>query len=230
MPPPGPRRASVTRRKLTFLASFAAYFGVLWVFWDTSLVYPLKVFVVLLHEISHGVMAIATGGSIDRITLSAQQGGACYCPGGSPFLMLSAGYLGSLAWGVVMVLLAQSRRVRSQHVITGVGVMVVALTLGFVRSGFGIAYGVAFGAALVVIGVKLGAGFNRMLLRVLGLTSCLYAILDIKSDILDRPGLRSDAAMLAELTRIPTLVWGVLWIVIAIVVSGLLFRAVFRKA
>ena len=79
-----------TRRKTAFVAGFAVYFGILWGLWDTGLVYPLKVFVVLLHEVSHGLVAIMTGGTIDRITLSAQEGGACYCPGGSAFLTLSA--------------------------------------------------------------------------------------------------------------------------------------------
>ena len=48
------------------------------------------------------------------------------------------------------------------------------------------------------------------------MTSCLYAILDIKSDVLDRSHLRSDARMLSEVTGIPTEVWGGLWILIAI--------------
>ena len=48
------------------------------------------------------------------------------------------------------------------------------------------------------------------------MTSCLYAILDIKSDVLDRANLRSDARMLSEVTGIATEIWGVLWILIAI--------------
>jgi hypothetical protein len=47
-------------------------------------------------------------------------------------------------------------------------------------------------------------------------TSCLYAILDIKSDILDRSHMRSDARMLSEVTALPTEFWGILWILIAI--------------
>ena len=219
-----------TRRKTSFLAGFVLYFGVLWVLWDTSLIYPLKVFVVLLHEVSHGLMAVLTGGSIDHITLNAQEGGACYCPGGNRFLTLSAGYLGSLAWGVALILLAQARRVPAKRVIAVIGGLVIILTLGVVRSGFGIAYGVGFGAVLMAVGMQLNPGFNRSVLRILGLTSCLYAILDIKSDVLDRPGLESDAAMLADLTGVPTLMWGVIWIVIALTVSGLLFRRVFRAA
>ena len=108
-----------TKRRLKFLGGFALYFGALWLLWDTVLIYPLKVFVVLLHEISHGAMAILTGGQIDRIVLDPYQGGACYCPGGSAFLTLSAGYLGSLAWGGLLLTLGQSKRVRPEWVTTG---------------------------------------------------------------------------------------------------------------
>ena len=64
----------------------------------------------------------------------------------------------------------------------------------------------------------------------LGLTSALYAILDIKSDILDRPHLRSDAFMLSELTGIPTVAWGAIWIAAALAVTFLLFRRAYRQA
>ena len=50
--------------KLRFLSGFAMFLGGLWFLWDTPLIYPLKIFVVLLHEISHGIVALATGGSI----------------------------------------------------------------------------------------------------------------------------------------------------------------------
>jgi hypothetical protein len=70
---------------------------------------------------------------------------------------------------------------------------------------------------------------NRLLLLGLGLTSTLYAILDIKSDIISRPELRSDAAMLAEMTGIPTIFWGFLWIALALLVSAWLLRWVARR-
>jgi simple sugar transport system permease protein len=81
---------ALTRRRLLFLGGFSLYFVALWLLWETPVVYPLKVFVVFLHEISHGIAAVATGGSIQRITLSPRLGGACYCPGGNAFLTLSA--------------------------------------------------------------------------------------------------------------------------------------------
>ena len=84
-----------TRRRLTFLTGFAAYFAVLWLLWPTPIVYPLKVFVVFLHELSHGLMAVATGGRIESIALDWREGGETVSLGGSAILTLSAGYLGS---------------------------------------------------------------------------------------------------------------------------------------
>ncbi|HSM60554.1 MAG TPA: M50 family metallopeptidase, partial [Longimicrobiales bacterium] len=98
-------------RKARFLAGFVVYFVALWLLWGTPVVYPLKIFVVLLHEASHAMVAVATGGTIQRIVLDPYQGGACYCPGGNALLTLSAGYLGSLAWGAALTEAARARRV-----------------------------------------------------------------------------------------------------------------------
>ena len=219
-------------RKITFLTGFAAYFGAIWYLWDTPVVYPLKVFVVLLHEISHAMMAVATGGRIERIVLDPNQGGACYCPGGSAFLTLSAGYLGSLAWGGLLISAGQMKRINSRWVTGAVGLLVMGLTIAYVRPlfGFGFWFGFAFGSALVLGAVRLAPDVNRGILLTLGLTSCLYAILDIKSDVIDRPDLQSDAAMLGDLTGIQTMVWGVLWIAVAVLASAWLFQWSYRKA
>ncbi len=221
---------ATTKRRLRFLAGFGAYFGVLWLLWDTPFVYPLKIFVVLLHEISHGVVAVATGGSIQRIVINANQGGVCYCPGGSPLLTLSAGYLGSLAWGGLILTTARGRG-RWPHIVAGIiGVAVIAVALLYIRNVFGLLFGVAFGAGLIAAARTLPTQGNVALLTALGLTSCLYAILDIKSDILDRPEIQSDARMLADLTGVPTVVWGIVWIAVALLVSAWLFRRALRSA
>ena len=221
---------SAARRKLTFLAGFAVYFATVWLLWDTPAIYPLKIFVVMLHEISHGIASLATGGTIEKIVLDPQQGGACHCGGGNAFLTLSAGYLGSLLWGVALLALAGTKRVSNHVLLTVVGGLVVLLTALYVRNGFGLLFGLGFGTVLVLAGRKLGAGASKVVLTALGLTSCLYAILDIKSDVLDRPHLQSDAAMLAEITPLSTTAWGVVWIGVAVIVSGVVFVRAYRAA
>ena len=214
----------ITKRRLRFLAGFAVYFAILWFLWDTPVVYPLKIFVVLLHEISHGVTAVLTGGSIERIVITSDQGGLCECPGGSRFLTLSAGYLGSLLWGAAILVAARGKGRVPQIAAAAIGVIVIAVTILYVRNPFGLLFGVAFGGGLMAVAYYLPLEGIAALLTALGLTSALYAILDIKSDVIDRPEVMSDARMLAETTGIPTLIWGVLWIGIALVFSAWLFR------
>lgn len=210
-------------KKRTELVGMLAFFVALWLLWDTPVIAPLKLFVVFLHEISHGIVAVATGGRIDRIVIEANEGGACYCGGGNPFLTLSAGYLGSLLWGLIFLWLATFES-RARWTMAFVGAATGAVTLLFMRSAFGFAFGLGFAMALVLAARKLPAIWNARILSVLGLTSALYAILDIKSDIIDRPGMESDARMLADMTGVPTVVWGVLWIGLAGGVVALVIR------
>lgn len=220
----------LAQRRLRFLLGFLAYFVVIWVLWDETLIYPLKIFVVFLHEVSHGFAAVATGGGIQRIEITPDQGGVCFCGGGSTFLTLSAGYLGSLLWGIAMLMLARAPSRWHFYGLFALGLLVLGATILFVRSGFGIVFGLLFGFALIGAAKYLPMGLQTIVLTVLGLTSCLYAILDIKSDILDRPEIRSDARMLAELTGIPTVLWGLLWIALALAVSWWLLGRLYKTA
>lgn len=214
---------------MAFVAGLTAWLVVVWLLWWSPVIYPLKLFVVLLHETSHALMALATGGRVDRIVITADQGGICYCPGGNAFLTLSAGYLGSLLWGALILTLARAVRPAPRNTSTAIGVAVLGLTALFVRNAFGVLFGALFGAALVALR---GAGrtVHVLVLTALGLTSCLYALLDIKSDVLDRPHLPSDAYMLAQMTGVPTVVWGVLWIAIGAAVSWWLFQRALARA
>jgi hypothetical protein len=180
--------------------------------------------------VSHGIAAVATGGTIHEILITPNQGGACHCPGGVPFLTLSAGYLGSLAWGALLLGIAMRGGRWPRFGMAAVGMLVLAVGALYVRTAFGLAFALAFGTGLLASARWLPEAITRTLLTALGLTSCLYAILDIKSDILDRPNLQSDARMLAELTGVPTLVWGVLWIGLALAASWWLLSRAYRRA
>ena len=111
-----------------------------------------------------------------------------------------------------------------------IGVMVVILTLFFVRGSFGMMFGIAFGLTMFMAAKKMGPDMNRGLLFTLGLVSVLYAILDIKSDVLDRPGIQSDAAMLSDLIHIPTTLIGLIWISVAVGVAGFLLKQAYDDA
>ena len=203
-----------------------AIMGVVWLLWDTPVILPLKILVVFFHELSHGLAALMTGGEIVRIEVVAQEGGLCVTRGGNRFLILSAGYVGSLIWGGLLLVVAARSRFDCA-VSALVGILLIAATLLWVRPwfSFGFIFGLAAGGALLAVGYFLSHALNDFVLKVIGLTSCLYALLDIKSDILDRPHLKSDAAMLSDEYGLPTLFWGLLWAATAIGFA-LLFLAV----
>jgi hypothetical protein len=219
-----------TRRRLRFAAGFACYFAALWLLWPSPVLYPLKLFVVLLHELSHGLAAVLTGGSIDRIVLHAAEGGATYTRGGNHFLTLSAGYLGSLLWGLALVLVARGRARTVRAALLTLALIVLGVTIGFVRNPFGLLFGCAFGGVLLLAAHRLKPAGQAIVLSVLGMTSALYALLDIRSDVLDRPHLPSDAAMLGELTGIPTAFWGVFWIALGLGACALAITRLYRTA
>ena len=218
-----------TKRQAALIAGLGVWLTVVWLLWWSPVIYPLKLFVVLLHEASHAAMAVATGGEIHRIVVTPDQGGVCYCPGGNAFLTLSAGYLGSLGWGAAILMLARTKRPGPRNVTTAIGVAVLVLTALYVRNGFGILFGALFGAALIALR-SAGRTVHVLTLTGLGLTSGLYALLDIKSDVLDRPYLESDARLLAEMTGVPTVVWGVVWIGLGLAVCVWLFRRTLERA
>ena len=219
-----------TRRRLTFLTGFAAYFAVLWLLWPTPIVYPLKVFVVFLHELSHGLMAVATGGRIESIALDWREGGETVSLGGSAILTLSAGYLGSLLWGLLLVLLGRAKPAIGRSTLLGLGALMLAVTAFYVRGTFGLAFGIGFGSALLVAGRWLPGAAVQVGVTAMGLTSALYALLDIRSDVLERPGQLSDALMLARLTGIPAIAWGILWVGLALTACALLLRRLYVRS
>ena len=215
--PPAPVSPPVWRPA----AGLAAIAAVVLLAWSTPVVWPLKILVVFFHELSHGLAAIATGGGIERIEVVAAQGGLCVTRGGSAFLTLSAGYLGSLLWGAA-ALLAAARSRRDRGLTVALGSVIVAATVLWVRPlfSFGFAFHLAAGIALAAIGAWLPERVCDAVLKVFGVASCLYVVPDIWSDTIARSGLRSDARMLAELTGVPTVVWGAFWIVAALLIIG----------
>jgi len=202
----------------------------LWL-WDTPIVYPLRVLVVFFHELSHGLMAVITGGRVDFIALHPAEGGVTWVGGGNRFLTLSAGYLGSMVWGAIL-LLASMKPARAAVVNRLLAVLILLVTLAWVRPmlGFGWVFGAVAGLGLAFAAGRLSSNGNALVLRVIGLTSCLYALFDIKSDIFDRPGRTSDAVLLAEMTGIHAFIWGGFWLLLSATAAGFAVWTVCRKS
>lgn len=198
--------------------------AVVFALWQTPVLIPLKILIVFLHELSHAAMTLFTGGDVVSLTVSAEQGGAVISRGGSRFLILSAGYLGSLLIGMGLLFVA-IRTHADRAVMAGFGILMIIVTAIYVRDLFALVFCAGFGAAMLATARFLPHDVNDLILRLIGLTSMIYVPYDIFSDTIARSALRSDARMLAEEFGGATVLWGAVWLIISI---GLIWVSVRR--
>jgi len=215
----------------TTLWVLVALFGATWLLWDTPIVYPIKIFVVVLHELGHALAALLTGGQVLGIQIFSDEGGITFTRGGWPFVILSAGYPGSLLAGSMLLYLS-SRRRWGRGLMIVLAILITACTLVFFRNAFGVFYGLLVAVALWFSAYRLSAEINRQIVRFIAVASCLYALLDIRSDLFVAAPLTSDvvndAEALSALTGIPAIVWAILWTAVSFVVLGLFLKSTLR--
>lgn len=185
--------------------------------WSTPALYPLKLLIVFFHESSHALMTIATGGQVIELEIDRMQGGHVISAGGNRFITLTAGYLGSLIWGVVIYLLAVGSKY-DKAIMFCLGIIIMVVTTLFVRDLFAFGFGGLTGLFMILMGVKAPMQINDIILRVIGVTSMLYVPLDVYSDTIVRTSLRSDAFMLAEEFGGTTVLWGTIWLLVSVVI------------
>ena len=185
------------------------------VFWDSAVLWPVKIVVVFFHELSHAIAAWLTGGEVVSIGLGMDQSGVTQTIGGWHFIILNAGYVGSLLWGVG--LLAASRRGGWARPVLGLlAGLVAVVALGFVRplTSFGFVFALLVAGALGVGSRRMPESMASTVLQALGTFSVLYALLDVRDDVLSASGAgMSDATMLAAATGVPAVLWGLGWMV-----------------
>jgi len=201
--------------------------GLVFALWQTPVIVPLKLLVVFLHELSHAATTILTGGDVISLSVSAAQGGAVWSRGGSRFLILSAGYLGSLLIGVALLFVAV-RTHADRDVMAGFGALMLLVAVLYVRESFALVFCVGTGVAMIAMARFLPRDVNDLVLRVIGLTSMIYVPYDIFSDTIARSGLQSDARMLAEEFGGTTMLWGGVWLLVSLAVIIVTLRLALR--
>jgi hypothetical protein len=207
----------------TILILLAVFF-----LWNTLLTYPLKILVVFFHESSHGIATLLTGGKILAFEIVPQAGGHVISAGGNRFITLSAGYLGSLLWGVIIFHIALTSN-KDRLMMGGLGALLLVITLLFATNLFAMLFGISTGIAMLLSSKYLSHKVNDFLLRVIGLTSMLYVPLDIYSDTIQRSYLPSDAFMLAQEFGGTTMLWGGAWLFLSSILIFYSLKKVFKK-
>ena len=213
------------------LLGIALALVVLWqVPWLGWLAYPFRLFGTFVHELSHGLAAIATGGQFQRFSVSPDLSGLAWSAGGIRVIVSSAGYIGSAIFGGVLVAL-HARGLPARVLLLGMGVVFGVLCLLFVRNLFGLASALVLTAALLYAGLKFSEAWRDGLLKVLALQLILDGYNSLFTVLrLSRAGdAQTDAYAMQQLTWLPASVWAVLWMLASTAILFGVLRYAMRK-
>lgn len=182
---------------------------------------PFKWFESYFHEISHGIAAIMTGGSIIKIELFPNGAGLCTTLGGNRFVISFFGYAGAAICGVLLYSFASIHQ-RFAQIFSALVAVLLVWTLAFwVRDVLSFVI-VCVLLAIILLKFKCqNLLYFQLLLQLIGATVLLNSI---KSPwyLIDGRSL-GDGAALAELTFIPEIAWVAIWFSIGVL--GILFLA-----
>jgi hypothetical protein len=198
------------------------------------LAYPFRLFAVFIHEGGHALTAVLTGNTVASLSVAPDGSGLTYATSGfwSGLLIDSAGYLGTMAFGVFLLFLIR-KSVKSKFILFFCAGLVAMLTLGFgllkplwTVSGltgipFTLAAGIAVTAGLIAAGVFAGRKVSLFVVSLLAVQCLLNAVFDLGNVfMLSSPlaGTRvlTDAVNMQTLTGIPPIVWALVWIALGV--------------
>lgn len=182
--------------------------------------YPFKLFNTFVHELSHGLAAIVTGGGFQRFVVRPDLSGTAWSIGGMRWIIVSAGYIGSALFGGGLTLLA-AWGIPARSVLFWLGLALGLLCLLFVRNLFGIVSGMALAAGLLLAARRLDAFWADGLLLFLA----VQAMLNSLDSLFDQVGFAlavgspaTDAQIMQQATGIPAFVWALLWTAISLLI------------
>jgi len=220
-----------------FLVTFICYLLAVRILWFAGLIKPFKLWTTFMHEFSHALGAWITCNTVSGIEVNSNEGGLTHWSGPaehnrcSQHVVLPAGYLGSTAWGVAILLSCVRReyqQIMGFVLVAALGICLLYALFGktneermpliMVSIGFGIWIGILTLLSIFDPGEGWDLGLLASLLWV-GTLNALYGTLDIYDDTVKRTDARSDAARCAQLhpsVLSPKCVGGT-WFIIALV-------------
>ena len=200
------------------------------------LAYPFRIFVTFIHEGGHAIAALLTGNSVMSLSVSMNGAGETYTTQGGTFSQMfvsSAGYLGAMAFGAVMLVLI--RRAAAARVILFVSaflILFLTFVFGFLKpifSGPGSSWwnvpftfvaGVVLSLGLYAIGRWTSERVALFIVSMIAVQCILNALLDLKTVFfLSSPfatAVPNDAVNMYNATGVPAIFWSLLWIAVAL--------------
>ncbi|GAA6059252.1 hypothetical protein JCM10212_006645, partial [Sporobolomyces blumeae] len=194
-----------------------------WNLWIArSVLFPLKLVAVALHECCHAIVGTITGGKITSVVLDPNQGGATTMAGGVPFFSLPAGYIGSTTIGSLLIFASFDLKASKIASIPLFGLLFLVswwarksrftlINIHFISGLLVLAFFVSHSAFLPFFLITQGV-MNVMVSPVVLLARNPYSVFDQIDDLVLHKINASDVCAFHELYPwIPAQAWGLVW-------------------
>jgi Peptidase M50B-like len=206
--------------------------------------YPFRIFVTFIHEGGHAIAALLTGNSVHSLSVSMNGAGETYTTQGgalSQMFVSSAGYLGAMAFGAVMLVLIR-RAAAAKIILFACSFLILSLTFvfGFLAPifrgpgefwwnvPFTFIAGVVISFGLFAIGRWTSERVALFIVSMIAVQCILNALLDLKTVFFlsspFAPSVPNDALNMANATGVPSIIWATLWIALAFAILLLALR------
>lgn len=203
------------------------------VLWNTVIIKPLRLFTVFLHELGHAIMAIIFGSGIKAFNINLDESGHVLVHAKSwfsAFMIANGGYLGSVLFALLILHL--KRTPFKKYLLGTAAILLLAVSIKYSGFTFTLLYSVIFAVFVLILYMIQNEKINDWVIDIIGISSVAYAIYDTFVDTIllqinrqlhlirgwkvEQPV--TDAVQLARLTGIPAVVWGIIWLGIAVFV------------
>lgn len=180
------------------------------------LLYPIRLFVTFIHESSHAVAALITGGRVEAITIEPNASGQTLSAGGFlPFIVM-AGYVGATAFGAWLIYVG--RKPVSSTLPLDISAAIIGLaTAIFVHPWmnlFGFFWGIVITIALIITRNRLKGEKLDLLIMFLGVQCAINALSDLRTLVglsTMYYGVPTDAVLMSRLFPLPPVFWALVW-------------------
>lgn len=198
------------------------------------LTYPFRIFVTFIHEGGHALAALLTGNSVASLSVATNASGETYTTSGgiiSQILISSAGYVGSMAFGALLLILIR-KAIAARIVLLSCAILIFGLTMiyglfkpliwmnGLSGIPFTLLAGLFISAGLIFIAKFASARVATFFVSFLAVQCVLNALFDLKTVLFLSspfgPAVATDAMNMSRATGVPAIFWTVAWIALAL--------------
>lgn len=175
---------------------------------------PFKWLESYFHEISHGIAALVTGGSIVQIQLFPNGAGLCTTRGGWAFVISFMGYAGASIWGTLIYLLSSMHQRYAKVFSVGLVAIILTSIIFYVRDLLTLVITIIL---LLIFALPFKFQKTAMLPTLLQVSGLLVLLNSLYSPTyLFAYQQQGDSAALSSLTMVPEIVWVGCWLIIAL--------------